>query len=1356
MREYFHVEPFERPKIFGMTASPIWDPNKAAASLAELESNMDSQILSVKENIEELLQHVPKPSEIIHEYPPAPKIYPEYPTFLLSALQAFVPLYAALDIPWSNIETRYTVTLYSIGPYCAELYVFEEMRSRLAHALDLATVTGRFVDSEALDVQSILEDYMAFFVLNDSDPLISSGSFSTLPKTVPLAYCTPKVESLVTLLIDHQDSFTSPSVPTPTSSPPRFQAIIFVDQRQIAVALARVLPCIPELSGRFRCAELLGQGTGLDGGPKGLSGSTGGTNGENAKKDVVKMFRDGELDILIATSVAEEGLDFPACSLIIRFDPLQHMVGYVQSRGRARSKVDSKFIVMIQQNDESQIARYRLFAEAEPEIRRIWEERGHRSLSESCHDAKDVEADPDDGDDDGDNEHDRAGRERYVVPETGAVLSYDNAIDLLNHLCALIPCDQYTSTHLPKYLISCGSTGPSSCDAGPSDYASKRLSSASSPPPGFTCTIRLPPPLPLSQTDLLHIGPPKQSKREAKRATAFCAVKALRELDVFDEYLLPAAHGKARGYKGSLKGRVDTDGRGYVGVSDVQVMMDVAVRDPWGTLAQRAPCTLSKQWIQPICVDGRRVAGLITDSWLPSCVLPCSDGQVVCMGEGVNFDPAEASFSDVQLDAHLERYTARGIWYCVTGRVLAAPLPFSLVPLLADDDALRVDWQAVARLAENPVGCEDWSSITPADYGHLLVENSNQHGRTLRLVNVRSDLHPLCKPPVGTREESGATYHEYWKERWSRKTWEARVPTEGPLLEVSRVPKRDLASYDLYQTDSKSEGKLLRKDPEVYLVPKGCCRWIPISEQMRYAFTLLPQLSRRITDIYRASCARLDLGLPAISTDLLVEAFTIPSASMPFNNQRLETLGDSVLKLCVSVHAFKRYPHRHEGQLSALRQTTVSNWCLLARARELGLERYLISERHDVRSWEYANTNTTKGAGGSGEDDSNEGSECDEGDVEWEDGDALPTTVEPQRAVTRTYPRRSLQDCMEATLGAAFLTGGFPMALRAGQSLGLSFGGIDPWPRRYAGHSPNDAFGGTSALFHNIESNLGYTFHRKELLLEAVTHPSFASDAGGSSYQRLEFLGDAVVDLVVMKYLYTKFPRSTSDQLSWPRTRSVCSAALAWVAVTRLDIHKVILANSVELSMAVEQSVPPLQACCAAEIVTSGWRHDPPKTLSDVLESIVGAVLVDSGWDYDRVEAVVEFLMEDILAELSPSLRRDPVSELILWMDKKGCKEFKYTKTEADPVKRIPGGVLVAVHGLVVAGPMHSASMNTAKFAAAEKALEVLQKSGGEYGMAKLCDCANKRESAKSACASVTLNDEDAKKSESDCETHEV
>ena len=64
LREYLHVAPSRRPKVFGMTASPIWDIKNPQLSLDTLEKNMDAKVIGVREHVDELAQNAPRPVEV--------------------------------------------------------------------------------------------------------------------------------------------------------------------------------------------------------------------------------------------------------------------------------------------------------------------------------------------------------------------------------------------------------------------------------------------------------------------------------------------------------------------------------------------------------------------------------------------------------------------------------------------------------------------------------------------------------------------------------------------------------------------------------------------------------------------------------------------------------------------------------------------------------------------------------------------------------------------------------------------------------------------------------------------------------------------------------------------------------------------------------------------------------------------------------------------------------------------------------------------------------------------------------------------------------------------------------------------
>jgi len=847
---------------------------------------------------------------------------------------------------------------------------------------------------------------------------------------------------------------------------------------------------------------------------------------------------------------------------------------------------------MVQQNSTSDIDNYRSFSENEAYIKRLFHSSAPQPLQEP------IVGETDDG---GGSDYvyptDLAKRERFVVPNTGAILTYNSAIGLLGHLCSLIPCDPFTPPQKPRYSGD------------------------------FVSTVRLPSTLPLPPEQLIYEGSRKHSKKEAKRAIAFKAVKALHSLGIFDDHLLPAH------CKGDLE--IDGDISHVDDVMHIPETMDVVVISPWSLG--------SKLWSHPVSVDGRRVAGLVTGTPLPSTELSWN-GTTLALGAA---EPILVDTDEYWPRKLMEDYTHLGLWWRVTARPYSTPLSCYLVPLVPH--SCQPDFQAMEHLLRHPYGGSfDWLGVDERAYGRTLVMNNTQHGRPFILHNIRFDLTPLSKPPMAIKDINFETYWEYytWLLR-KRKGVVPEIPKHGPLIEAVFLPRQTSRAYQLLPRDTSVDVEMtLGENAKLVLFPQASTRIFLMSEEMFSLFGLFPRLLHRVQDVWRVRSARISLGLPPILDDYLIEATTLPGAAAGFNNQRLETLGDSVLKLCTSVHLYNRFPHCHEGQLDHLRRRCVSNQALLVRAKAINLERYLSMEGQNVRIWPI---------------------------VVAEGSPTLEDPARGDRTVRQRMARRSLQDCMEAITGAGYLSGGILMALRVGSALGLKYGGPVPWHLRYA---PPPHYQPAASRFSELQVSLGYEFRYDELLQEALTHPSFWF--GRKSYQRLEFLGDgtslvivmtplanssylkAVIDLVVMTYLFKKYPCANSGQLSSLRSRVVCGPVLAFVAVRVLGLHEFLLAGNTELIAAVDKYIPILQAMSNRDIVLYSWAHDPPKVISDIFESLVAAVLIDSGYNLDKTFCIVEAVMECVLEILSPDLPPEPVSALFLWVAKSGCKRIHF------------------------------------------------------------------------------------------------
>jgi len=131
---------------------------------------------------------------------------------------------------------------------------------------------------------------------------------------------------------------------------------------------------------------------------------------------------------------------------------------------------------------------------------------------------------------------------------------------------------------------------------------------------------------------------------------------------------------------------------------------------------------------------------------------------------------------------------------------------------------------------------------------------------------------------------------------------------------------------------------------------------------------------------------------------------------------------------------------------------------------------------------------------------------------------------------------------------------------------------------------------------HEFHKNIGYFFKNPDLLKTAFTHTSYANENNMESYERLEFLGDAIVDFLVGEYLFTSFPSLDEGMMSRVRAALVCEKALSELA-TEIGIEKcMLLGHGAELS----------------------GERNRPSILSDMFEAHIAAMYLDAGIDNTR------------------------------------------------------------------------------------------------------------------------------------------
>ena len=147
-------------------------------------------------------------------------------------------------------------------------------------------------------------------------------------------------------------------------------------------------------------------------------------------------------------------------------------------------------------------------------------------------------------------------------------------------------------------------------------------------------------------------------------------------------------------------------------------------------------------------------------------------------------------------------------------------------------------------------------------------------------------------------------------------------------------------------------------------------------------------------------------------------------------------------------------------------------------------------------------------------------------------------------------------------------------------------------------------------MIKDLETAIGYRFHNITLLQNALAHSSYANERWHDSLksnERLEFLGDSILGMVVAEYLYRNFPDRPEGELTRMRADMVCERALARVA------EQISLGRHLLLGNGEEQ----------------GGGRGRDSILADAVESVIAACFLDGGMDAAR-GFVNRFVLEDV------------------------------------------------------------------------------------------------------------------------------
>ncbi|XP_021756558.1 endoribonuclease Dicer homolog 3-like [Chenopodium quinoa] len=460
--------------------------------------------------------------------------------------------------------------------------------------------------------------------------------------------------------------------------------------------------------------------------------------------------------------------------------------------------------------------------------------------------------------------------------------------------------------------------------------------------------------------------------------------------------------------------------------------------------------------------------------------------------------------------------------------------------------------------------------------------------------------------------------------------------------EASALRRKMLSSGDL--VDSKRQNHV-HMPPELLVC-------IDIQLSTLRALYLIPSLIHRLESVMLACQLRKEIAYNfRMPSSLILEALTTLRCCEDFSSERLELLGDSVLKYVVSCHVFLKSPYEHEGKLSGQRQSTICNANLHKLGTKRKLHEYIRDSAFEPRRWVAPGQLSVHPV------------PCSHGvDTSEVPLDSRFHTIDENTVLGKSCDKghrwlvsKSIADCVEAVIGAYYVGGGLMAALHMMKWLGIEAelgpGYVDKAINLASDRSCIQKVDQITAL----ESKLGYDFSTKGLLLEAITHLTEQESGVGYCYERLEFLGDAVLDVLITWHLYQNHTDIDPGELTDLRSASVNNENFAQVSVRR-NLYQHLQLSSESISKQITEYVTLVMD---AEDSKSLQGRQCPKVLGDLLESIAGAILIDTKLNVEEVWRIFFPLLSPIVTpdnlELPPFRELNELCDRLGYFFKEHC-----------------------------------------------------------------------------------------------------
>ncbi|KAI1097702.1 hypothetical protein F4804DRAFT_326752 [Jackrogersella minutella] len=1096
------------PSILGLTASPIMKSKPDDIEL--IEQTLDAVCKSPSIHREELMSIMNRPS--LHYVP-----YSDSDSTLFTyTIRNLATVYHELNI----YHDPYIIRLRADGSERSQValkkalgekdtYVFRQMRSLCNKSLELQKQLGPWAADHYISVT--VARFLKSFEDNDEwfhewdieEKQYLSRALEKVKISPPpsfeddtvVMYLSNKFIALVQEL-SHSDDNTI--------------GIIFAREIATVSVLAHMLSVHPLTRDRFRVGAMIGTST-----YTGRKRDIGSFNKTRGYQDL-EGFKNGTLNLLVATSVLEEGIDVPACNMVVCFDLPDNLKAFIQRRGRARMR-ESK-LVMLMNKPTYQVGEWILLEE---EMKRRYED-DLRQIQElaKLEESEQPEVEP------------------LYIPETGAHIDFDQAKSHLEHFCRQLSARQYADSR-PYYIF-------------------ERTETSLGELPQITATVVLPMSLP---PKIRRVKGKEfwSSEKNASKDAALQAYKEIYKAHLLNSHLLP------------LRGEFLRSCQTRPGETEVYERWS-----PWTRVANAYSHATEfyQRRLRLVDQDGDSMCEF--DASLPVPFPKVPDFEVFWDGS----KPWRVETGDMKVISALELHADHGS---------------ALMDLAYGHRNLGIEDTAQVLHFRSPIqdipfrqlaGQKSIEEVYPD--GTVLIRDSNGNPYVLKTVMpVLDTALPVMEALQGE-------------------------PKDVPWLMLEKLSRKRNFLLPIKNESNSSTPSKRRQ----IVMPAHLCRMDGIDASNVYFGAFIPSITHMVEIHLVASelCDTLlkDVGYSDIS--LVTTAINAPGTGEGTNYERIEFLGDTLLKLFTATTVSAEYPHYPEGYLDAAKTNIVSNSRLCHAAVKTGLDKFILKKGFKGKKWKPLYVR----------------------DLVNIDEDAVST---------RPISTKTLADVVEALIGAAYLDGGLSKALTCIRVF------IPEVEWRSLNISREILFNQTSMSTElpgplaPLEELIGYSFHNKNLLIEAATHSSFIlANATGSCMERLEFLGDAILDKIVVDAIWDFERDMEPREMHLFRTAAVNADILGFVGMewaisqeateiaedkaivetqTKLPFWSFMRHSSRDMGLLQQATVerhalerlPILDAIQDSKgypWVELAHLHIP-KFFSDFFESVLGAVWVDSG-----------------------------------------------------------------------------------------------------------------------------------------------